>query len=114
MSTDEKISTIVDQQFPFFVRDEGPNLVAFLKAYYEWTEQANNAIEVSKNLINYQDIDKTYEKYLEFFHREIMDDIPRDVLANRNKLAKHIKDLYRSRVRNFLISYCLESFIMKK
>ena len=97
MATDQKISTIVDQQFPFFVRDDGPNLVAFLKAYYEWTEQANNAIEVSKNLINYQDIDKTYEKYLEFFHREIMDDIPRDVLANRNKLAKHIKDLYRSR-----------------
>ena len=97
MSTDKKISTIVDQQFPFFVRDDGPNLIAFVKAYYEWTEQANNAIEVSKNLLNYQDIDSTYEKYLEFFHREIMDDIPRDVLANRNKLAKHIKDLYRAR-----------------
>ena len=97
MATNNKTSTIVDQQFPFFVRDDGPNLVAFLKAYYEWTEQANNAIEVSKNLLNYQDIDNTYEKYLEYFHREIMDDIPRDVLANRNKLAKHIKDLYRSR-----------------
>ena len=97
MATNKKISTNVDQQFPFFVRDDGPNLVAFLKAYYEWTEQANNAIEVSKNLLNYQDIDSTYEKYLEYFHREIMDDIPRDVLANRNKLAKHIKDVYRSR-----------------
>ena len=49
MSTDKKISTLVEQQFPQFARDDGPNLVAFVKAYYEWTEQANNAIEVSKN-----------------------------------------------------------------
>ena len=59
MSTDEKISTIVDQQFPFFVRDDGPQLVAFVKAYYEYLEQSNNALEVSKNLLNYKDIDNT-------------------------------------------------------
>ena len=97
MSTDKKISTLVEQQFPQFARDDGPNLVAFVKAYYEWTEQANNAIEVSKNLINYQDIDNTYDKYLEYFHREIMDNIPRSILADRKKLAKHAKDMHRAR-----------------
>tara|TARA_R110000822_G_scaffold70139_6_gene169877 strand:- start:1587 stop:3968 length:2382 start_codon:yes stop_codon:yes gene_type:complete len=97
MSIDKKISTLVEQQFPHFVRDDGPNLVAFVKAYYEWTEQANNAIEVSKNLINYQDIDTTYDKYLEFFHREVMGSIPRATLADRKKLAKHAKDMYRAR-----------------
>jgi len=97
MSTDKKISTLVEQQFPQFARDDGPNLVAFVKAYYEWTEQANNAIEVSKNLINYQDIDNTYDKYLEYFHREIIDNIPRSTLADRKKLAKHAKDMHRAR-----------------
>ncbi len=97
MSTNKKISTLVEQQFPQFARDDGPNLVAFVKAYYEWTEQANNAIEVSKNLINYQDIDNTYDKYLEYFHREIMDNIPRSILADRKKLAKHAKDMHRAR-----------------
>jgi len=97
MSTDKKISTLVDQQFPFFVRDDGPNLIAFVKAYYEWMEQANNAIEVSQNLLNYQDIDDTYDKYLEYFHREIMGTIPRSTLADRKKLAKHVKDLHRGR-----------------
>jgi len=97
MSIDKKISTLVEQQFPHFVRDDGPNLVAFVKAYYEWTEQANNAIEVSKNLINYQDIDTTYDKYLEFFHREVMGSIPRATLGDRKKLAKHAKDMYRAR-----------------
>ena len=97
MAIDKKISTLVEQQFPQFARDDGPNLVAFVKAYYEWTEQANNAIEVSKNLINYQDIDNTYDKYLEFFHREVMGSIPRTTLADRKKLAKHAKDMYRAR-----------------
>ena len=97
MSTPFKTSNIIEQQFPDFVRDDGPNLVAFLKAYYEWTEQANNNIEVSKNLLNYQDIDNTYDKYLEYFHREIMGSIPRSTLVDRKLLAKHIKDMYRSR-----------------
>ncbi len=97
MSTSFKTSNIVEQQFPDFVRDDGPNLVAFLKAYYEWAEQANNTIEVSKNLLNYQDIDNTYDKYLEYFHREIMGSIPRSTLADRKLLAKHIKNMYRSR-----------------
>ena len=90
MSTPFKTSNIIEQQFPDFVRDDGPNLVAFLKAYYEWTEQANNNIEVSKNLLNYQDIDNTYDKYLEYFHREIMGSIPRSTLVDRKLLAKHI------------------------
>ena len=54
MSTDKKISNIIDNQLPFYVRDDGPVFAAFLKSYYEWMEQANNAIEVSKNLLNYQ------------------------------------------------------------
>jgi len=97
MSIDNKISTLVEQQFPDFVRDDGPNLVAFIRSYYEWAEQSNNAIEVSKNLLNYQDIDTTYDKYLEYFHREIMGSIPRSTLVNRKLLAKHIKDIYRAR-----------------
>jgi len=38
MATDNKISTLVESQLPAFLLDEGPNLVAFMKAYYEWLE----------------------------------------------------------------------------
>lgn len=97
MTTSKKTSNVVEQQFPDFVRDEGPNLVAFVKAYYQWLEQSNNAIEVSKNLLNYQDLDNTYDKYFEYFHREIMSSLPRSVLTDKTKLSKQIKDLYRSK-----------------
>ena len=97
MATNRKISSIVENQFPSFARDEGPKFVAFIKAYYEWLEQANNTVEVLDNLQTYQDIDTTYGEYLEFFHREILPSIPRNTLVDRKLLAKHIKDLYRSR-----------------
>ena len=94
---ENKISNIIEDQLPFFVRGDHPNFAAFIKAYYEWMDQANNAIEVSKSLLDYQDIDKTYDKYFEYFHREIMPSIPRTILADKKKLAKSIKDLYRAR-----------------
>lgn len=102
MSTNNKISSHVENQFPFYTRGDavdtsGANFITFVKAYYEWLEQANNAIEVSRNLLNYQDIDNTYDRYLEYFHREIMGSIPRKTLTDRKLLAKHIKDIYRSR-----------------
>ena len=35
------ISPLVEQQFPSVYRDEGPVLVLFLKAYYEYLEQTD-------------------------------------------------------------------------
>lgn len=97
MATDQKISTLIEQQFPDFVRDDGPKLVAFAKAYYEFMEQSNNAIEVTKNLLNYQDIDNTYDKYLDYFYKEILSTIPKNIIADRKLLAKHVHSLHRSR-----------------
>ena len=96
-SITSKISTLVEQQFPQHVREDGPKLVAFLKGYYEFLEQSNNAIEVSKNLLNYQDVDESYDKYLEYIQREVMPSIPRTALGDKKLLAKHIKDLWRSK-----------------
>jgi hypothetical protein len=33
------ISPFVPSQFPSFYNDQGPNFIAFVKAYYEWLEQ---------------------------------------------------------------------------
>lgn len=92
-----KPSDFLENRVPDFVNEEGPNFVAFLKSYYEWLEQANNAIEVSKNLLNYQDIDTTNEKYLEFIRREVIPSFPREMAANTAIVAKNIIDLYRAR-----------------
>ena len=67
MATWEKTSLLIEQQFPDFVRDEGPNLIAFLKAYYEWMEQEGEVVERSQNLANYRDIDNTLDQFIQYF-----------------------------------------------
>ena len=71
MATNLKLSTQIENQLPDFVRDEGPNLVAFLKAYYEWMETNQQATDAMKNLIVNQDIDTALSNYIEYFRREI-------------------------------------------
>ena len=97
MSTDNKISALIESQFPEFTLEEGPKLVAFIKAYYEWMEQTGNVLYEAKKLPENLDLDTTSDTYLEYFKREIFASIPDDVLVDKRFLAKHIRELYRSK-----------------
>lgn len=106
MATNSKTSVLVQSQVPSYLLEEGPNLVAFLKAYYEWMETTGQMTEQSKNLLVNQDIDTTdLGKFYSFFQREILADFPDAILADRRLVAKKIKDLYRS--KGTLASYNL-------
>ena len=97
MSTWEKTSLLIEQQFPDFVRDEGPKLVAFLKAYYEWMERDGEVVERSQNLLNYRDVDNTLNQFIQYFQSEVADQIPRKIAADKRQLLKHVRDLYRAK-----------------
>tara|TARA_R110002126_G_scaffold3338_8_gene19131 strand:+ start:1473 stop:4463 length:2991 start_codon:yes stop_codon:yes gene_type:complete len=97
MTTDNRTSVFVEEQFPLFARSSGQQLVTFIKKYYESQEQANNYVEAIHNLLNYQDIDTAPEEYFDYIAREIIPSIPERLLANRELLAKHIKEIYRVR-----------------
>lgn len=98
MATNNKTSTLLQSQVPGYLLEEGPNLVAFIKAYYEWMETNGQVTDASKNLLANQDIDTTdLAKFYSFFQREILADFPDAILADRRVVAKKIKDLYRSK-----------------
>jgi hypothetical protein len=98
MSSIEKfISPFIEQQFPDFYRSEGPNFVAFTKAYYEWLETSGNVLNRSRSLLEYADIDKTEAQFIEYFKRTYIDSIPDIIAADKRLLLKHILDLYRSK-----------------
>ena len=94
MATDLKISTQVRSQLPSFVRNEGERFEAFIRAYFEWLETTGQAIDVSKNLLSYSDVDETLEEYLQYFKAEIFSNIPDNALVDKRFLAKHIRELY--------------------
>ena len=93
----KKISAQVESQFPGFIREEGPQFVAFLKAYFEYMEQNGKAINASRSLRDNADIDRTVNSFVEYFRKQFMIDIPKDVLADKRLLTKHIREFYRTR-----------------
>lgn len=91
-----KISQYVPNQFPSVYREDGPNLVAFVKTFYEWIE-TQGPIYASRNLLSIRDIDDTAEAYLPHFVYKYMNQMPIENLGNVRFLQKHILDLYRSK-----------------
>ena len=45
------ISPLIENQFPSFYREDGPQLVAFVKAYYEWLENNGSYYNYSGDLV---------------------------------------------------------------
>lgn len=91
------ISNFIEAQFPAFYRSEGPNFVAFIKAYYEWLEQEGSALGEARRLFDLKDIDRTREEFFEYFKRQFVAGIPANIAADERLLVKYITDLYRSK-----------------
>jgi len=110
----KKISPLIEAQFPAFIREEGPRFVTFLKAYYEYLEQTGKAGEATRSLIEYQDIDRTLDSFVEYFRREFMLNIPQNVLADKRLLVKHIRDFYRTRGSKFSYDFLFYALFNKQ
>jgi len=107
MSTNNKISNIVSSQLPSFVRDDHPNFVAFLEAYYEWMEQNGQTLDVTKNIGQYFDVDKSTGVFLEELQKTFLNALPNEVITDKNLFVKHIKDFYRAKGTEKAINFIL-------
>jgi len=109
-SVEKYISNFVQNQFPQFYQEEGPNFILFLRAYYEWMEEnqeylssdgtityEGNPVAEARNLFDYRDIDNTLTKFLSHFQEKYLYGIPFNVIINQRFLLKHILDVYRSK-----------------
>lgn len=95
--SNNKISHLVSTQLPFFVRNDHPNFVAFLEAYYEFLEQENETLNQIKTIRNNYDVDQSIELFIDRFYANFLKQIPVEAVVDRTLLLKHVKDLYRSR-----------------
>jgi hypothetical protein len=93
----EKISSLIETQFPAFYRDEGPKFIAFVKAYYEWLEEDGNAGERSIRLRDYRDIDKTIDEFIVYFKNKYLVDFPFTTTADKRSIIKKAIDIYRAK-----------------
>jgi hypothetical protein len=99
IDNNQKTSLLVASQLPEYIRDDPAyaNFTLFLKAYYEWMEQNNNVTDRTKNLLNYKNIDKTPDEFVDYFYNDFLSYFPKDILADKIKVTKIAKELYRSK-----------------
>ena len=96
MISNNKISNLIQSQVPFFVRNDHENFVAFVEAYYEFMEQQNGVVNVSRSLLEQDDVDLT-DIFVEKFYDNFIPFIPKDTAVDKILIIKKIKDFYRAR-----------------
>lgn len=92
------ISEYIEQQFPAVYREDGPNLVAFTKAYYEFMENTSESpITLSRSMFQNRDIDETLDSFLVHFKEKYLSEFPYAKAVDKRFAIKHIMDYYRSK-----------------
>ncbi|MFA7302059.1 MAG: hypothetical protein WC069_07140, partial [Candidatus Shapirobacteria bacterium] len=98
MISNNRTSNLISTVVPSFIRSDHPRFVEFLEAYYKFMEQETGVLNVSKNMLNYRDIDQSSNTvFEEEFYNTFIKFIPEDISADRTLILKHAKDFYRSR-----------------
>lgn len=96
-SIEKNISHFVENQFPDFYKESGPEFISFMKAYYEWLEDTDNVIYEARSLPQYRDIDTTVDDFIVYFKEKYLKNIQFDTATNKISLIKNAISLYRSK-----------------
>ena len=113
MTIINKTSIRVPSQLPEFIRDDFnyETFVAFVEAYYEWMESVNTSnsaittanttnqgvIYAAQNLLDYNDIDKTLDGFLDYYIRDFLPNFPENALVDKDKLIKIARQIYETK-----------------
>jgi len=120
MSSNNRISNFVNSQVPFFVRNDHRTFVSFLEAYYEYLEQSEpilkdgKAVERSRNLLDYFDIDRTLDDFTGKLYSTFLNEFPDTALVDKKLILKHAKDLYRAKGTEKSIRFLLRALFGKE
>jgi hypothetical protein len=94
----DRISALVPDQLPDFIRENYDTFVEFLKAYYLYLEKDYNVQEVFQNFKGYADIDKTIPGLIDNFFASYAADLPlEEITTNKPLFLKRVRDLYRNK-----------------
>lgn len=91
------IYPLVKSHFPQFYNEEGPRFVDFVKEYYRWMSDTNNALQISRSLQSLRDVDSTTDPLFVHFKEEFMNNLPVISEANKTLFLKHIINLYNAK-----------------
>lgn len=109
MTNQEKISLLISQQVPEFVRDEHPRFVAFLEAYYEFLEQSGQVVNEMKTLRDIPDVDASIDNFEENFFNTYASLFPVNVEISKENLIKNALPFYLAKGSEKSFKYLFRS-----
>jgi len=89
MNIRNSIYSSIAEQFPAIYRDEGDFLVSFIEAYYK-----HNDAVMDRDVPKLRDIDTTITKFLIYYKKKYLADLPIDGSLDVRYIIKHIRDMY--------------------
>jgi len=86
--TKPKISSLVANQLPEFIREDYSTFVAFLEAYYEYLETTK------KDVYQIRDVDNTLDDFIKYFKNELASQFIDPNYGDQRFILSRIKDHY--------------------
>lgn len=86
-----RVSSLVKNQLPRFIRENKPELVAFIEAYYKFVEENDIDLE------SIQDVDTTLDEFIPHLKAKIASNLPLNINEDIRKILPRIRDLYRAK-----------------
>jgi hypothetical protein len=91
------IVPFIDSQFDVRYREQYPDFVSFVRAYYEWMEEEGGATNLSRGFLDLRDVDRTTQDFLVLMKEKYVNGLQLDTISDTRQLIKHAKDLYRAK-----------------
>lgn len=89
-----RLSVLIENQLPEFIQTDYEMFITFIKAYYEFLEQNNQAQELLQDITKYADIDETSEDMISKFLANYANDISSSDISDNKFLVKRIREIY--------------------
>jgi len=94
----KKISGYIENHFPAVYREDGPVLVDFVQAYFEFLERNDYAAtKLGRSMFANRDIDETLDAFIIHFKEQFLNNFVYSATVDKRFIIKHIMDFYRSK-----------------
>lgn len=106
------VEVVFTKQIPEFIRDDDPNFIAFMKAYYQFMEDEQldlPAMTTIRNLELFRDIDRTLPDFITYLSDEFIPTLPINTTSNVRFFLKNIVSIYQAKgtVKSFQALFLL-------
>ena len=99
LSVDERVSVLLESILPDYVSQDHEKFVAFLRAYFEWSEQHGNPRAEAVRINTYTDIDQKINTFTDFFKSQYLFGFPSELISgvDTENAIKLIRDYYQQK-----------------